>query len=298
MKRVRAGKGYFSGGWITCANPLCGCHIIYDPKKKKIKATGEMKEFHYYHCTNGKKIHKSMKGMNVSEDNMWRQYGKAIDNVSIPDNWVDEIMNALEKAHDKVKEARRREMTTYREALKDLEVREDEIYSDYKNGILDDDGYKRQFENVRKNRHRYTHLLEQAHNAIDGAYLKIARSTLELAKDLKSLWNSKTLLGKRLLLDKLLSNQTLDGQVVHYHYQKPFSAISNMVKVGCWRPQGDLNPCYRRERAMSWTRLDDGDACHLLVHRHTRKEYVFQKFGEPGWDRTIDPQIKSLLLYP
>ena len=27
-----------------------------------------------------------------------------------------------------------------------------------------------------------------------------------------------------------------------------------------WRPQGDLNPCRRRERPVSWTRLDDGDA--------------------------------------
>jgi len=26
-----------------------------------------------------------------------------------------------------------------------------------------------------------------------------------------------------------------------------------------WRPQGDSNPCYRRERAVSWAGLDDGD---------------------------------------
>lgn len=30
-------------------------------------------------------------------------------------------------------------------------------------------------------------------------------------------------------------------------------------KSESWRPQGDSNPCFRRERAVSWTRLDDGD---------------------------------------
>ena len=26
-----------------------------------------------------------------------------------------------------------------------------------------------------------------------------------------------------------------------------------------WRPRRDLNPCYRRERPVSWAELDDGD---------------------------------------
>src|ERR1039458_5051799 len=30
--------------------------------------------------------------------------------------------------------------------------------------------------------------------------------------------------------------------------------------MACWRPRRDLNPCYRRERAVSWAGLDDGDA--------------------------------------
>ncbi len=30
-----------------------------------------------------------------------------------------------------------------------------------------------------------------------------------------------------------------------------------------WRPQRDLNPRYWRERPVSWTRLDDGDAIDI-----------------------------------
>ncbi len=50
-----------------------------------------------------------------------------------------------------------------------------------------------------------------------------------------------------------------------------------------WRPQGDSNPRRRRERAVSWARLDDRDLCI--------------KNGEPGGDRTHDHLIKSQMLY-
>lgn len=38
----------------------------------------------------------------------------------------------------------------------------------------------------------------------------------------------------------------------------PGGRISPMA--GKWRPRRDLNPCRRRERPVSWARLDDGDA--------------------------------------
>ncbi len=37
-----------------------------------------------------------------------------------------------------------------------------------------------------------------------------------------------------------------------------YTPVLNSIYI--WRPQGDLNPCRRRERAVSWARLDDGDA--------------------------------------
>jgi hypothetical protein len=38
------------------------------------------------------------------------------------------------------------------------------------------------------------------------------------------------------------------------------AAISVLAIERIWRPRRDLNPCYRRERPVSWARLDDGDA--------------------------------------
>ena len=60
--------------------------------------------------------------------------------------------------------------------------------------------------------------------------------------------------------------------------KKPF----RKVRKGCffWRPLPDLNRCRRRERAVSWAGLDEGDLD-----------------GEPRWDRTNDHLIKSQVLY-
>jgi hypothetical protein len=54
-----------------------------------------------------------------------------------------------------------------------------------------------------------------------------------------------------------------------------------------WRPQGDSNPCRRRERPVSWTWLDDGDIKSLC-------DFIN---GGPCESRTRDQRIKSPLLY-
>ena len=70
------------------------------------------------------------------------------------------------------------------------------------------------------------------------------------------------------------SNSTWTGGELAPNFRKPFDliAVSNMAYQrkkatfpeendlsNIWRPLPDLNRCRRRERAVSWARLDEGD---------------------------------------
>jgi hypothetical protein len=54
-----------------------------------------------------------------------------------------------------------------------------------------------------------------------------------------------------------------------------------------WRPQGDLNPRRRRERAVSWARLDDGDA------RKNKIPYQINLVSRDG----LEPSTRTLKVY-
>ena len=67
-----------------------------------------------------------------------------------------------------------------------------------------------------------------------------------------------------------------------------------------WRPQPDLNRCCRRERPVSWTWLDDGDAkinFLAIAGALPQKKSDYLLFGGPCENRTHDQRIKSPLLY-
>ncbi len=238
-------EGLFSN-WLKCE---CGCKVTYDPKKKLIKTTGKPKEYRYYRCANGKGKHDRL--IYTKEDQLLEGMGKAVSEITITDDLAKEVAKALNKTHKRVQEARLREIAGYKAALKELENREDEIYDDHRRGLLDESGYRRQIERVRSERERMTDLMSKAQSMIDDAYLVTAKKILELATMAKSLWDSRGREEKRDFLEKILSNRVLDGATVRYKLKKPFRIVSQMASSSTWRPQGDLNPCRRRERAVS-----------------------------------------------
>lgn len=226
-KRKRTHDGALAG-FLHCGE--CGCSITYDPKTKPSGL-----RFDYYRCANGKGAHEKLKYF--AEAVILSRFEPVIDSITLTEAQAKEITDALNSAHHKAQDAKRRQMEGFRAGLKELENGEDELYVDLKRGVLDDEGYKRQLARVRSERLRFTGLLEQAQQAIDGAYLKTAQGTLELATRVKSLWVSRSAEERRAVLEKLLSNPLLDATTVRYDLKKPYRAIVKMARSANLLPE-------------------------------------------------------------
>ena len=250
-KLYRKKTGVFSGGWLKCADPQCGCHITYDPKTKTNRTTGEKHEYHLYRCSNGKRVHATFKGMYVHEEVIWEQFGGAVDSISITEQFASELKDALNQTRQKMIEATKREIEAFKQGLVELEGAEDEAYEDLRKAILDDEGYRRRIKRVREKRSEFTAMMEQKQHAITDAGFETVESTIELAKQAKTLWLSRSPDERREFLEMILSNQVLNGPTLRYTLKKPFAVLAEMSKKDEWRPLRDSNSCLLRERELS-----------------------------------------------
>ena len=74
---------------------------------------------------------------------------------------------------------------------------------------------------------------------------------LELAQMAYDLYLRQSVDEQRKPLDTLLLNCTFNRGTISPTYRKPFDILVQNHEKTNWRPQGDLNPCCRLERAVS-----------------------------------------------
>lgn len=221
----------FGGGWLRCT---CGCHIVFDPKFKTIKATGEKKTFAYYHCTNGKRAHSSLSGMSTTEEHIWQQFERALDAIAISEEIAREIATTLNLTQDKAQQAHKNEIAAFNSALALLDKKQDRIFDLLMDGHLEKQDYQRQLQRLKDERNELTAQLERAQLAVTNACMETAKSVLELAKNAKSLWLSRPALERRSILDEILSNPVLDGKTIRYEMKKPFAILTRMASSQEW----------------------------------------------------------------
>lgn len=238
VKREASEYTALMGGWIRCS---CGCHIVYDPKKKINRKSGESRIYHYYHCTNGKRLHESMAGMNITNDQIWIQLGKAVDDIQIPETLAKDIAEALNQLESKAHDATRRQIDFLRQEEALFQTQEDKLFSMRLNGEIDKETFDVQLNRIRKDRNFVIQQIENLQLSLTSVVMETVQSILELAKNAKSFWNSQPVEEKKKVLEMILSNPVLDGINIQYDLKKPFAILKEMKGNDEWRTRHDSN---------------------------------------------------------
>ncbi len=247
-------------GFLTCSEPLCGCHILYDPKIKKLRTTGEERTYHYYHCSDGKRYHRenNEKQKNIAEDKLLEKFKAPVNEISISVELAKAISKALKKAHEKTLQAHKRNIEGYKTAIKQTEQEEDKAYELFSSSGIDEATYKRQVKVIRTKKRKFEDLLEEGQAFITTKFYETSDRILELANNAESLWNQGTKEEKLNFLKDVLSNQKLNTSVnsldevsIEYDLKKPFKELAKIKKATPksgfftsskeWCPDADLN---------------------------------------------------------
>ena len=231
--------GIFAGGWMTCS--FCGCYVVYDPKERYRKTLGVTRLYKYYRCSNSKKLHKE--GLkNISEDTIFEQLSLALDQITISESLAQELSKSIDKLQSRTNVDVKKQIASCQQALSDLDIEEDALYSDYKKDLLNESSYKRQLSRIQNSRSQNLKLIEDAQMKNSDENLLLAKSIIELSINAKSLWLRRSPVEKKEFLDLILSNVELDGVNVRFKTKKPFDFLRQTAFYKLGTPTGIRTP--------------------------------------------------------
>lgn len=179
-------------------------------------------------------------------------------------------MGASTAESKKQREAQVSSLTQQKQRLED---RLEKMYMDKLDGVISEEEYTRLSKKFRSDLTDLKFKVEQLEGNNEVS-IDNGKRLLELSQKAASLYSAQIPAEKRKLLNSLYSNSTWAGGELTANYRKPFDmiAVSNSDYqrkkatfpeendlFDIWRPLPDLNRCRRRERAVSWAGLDEGD---------------------------------------
>ena len=226
-------KGAHSGVFsylMTCAIEGCGCTIVYDPKTKNNKATGEKRVYHYYHCCDGKRIHKEqkIKQINLSEPQLWELFFEPISAVALSEPFAKQIMDEINRLSETSEEVARKARTKAYERIQCIGKKEDELYDHWMSGLLSKEAYGRHLEKIKLERENLENSLIALENADNRQIEHGAKFLLELCKRAKSAWNKGDSEERLGLVKRVCSNFRVDGASLRYDLRRPFQILAQI----------------------------------------------------------------------
>ncbi|NLA43348.1 recombinase family protein [Candidatus Saccharibacteria bacterium] len=199
-------------GLITCST--CGCRITFERKKGK---------YVYGHCTFKRGKHDSKY---VNQDKITEQINKILLQIQIPDNVYKEVSKVLQETSEKNSHTLKQRITTLESEIKKYQTRKERVYEDYLDGKIPEDLYQRKFQEYDSLAKIKQEDLKRFELSDNDHYLSVSH-LLKLARDIQKLFLKADIDQKRLLINTIGSNFSLDGDLLRWKYKKPFDLMAS-----------------------------------------------------------------------
>ncbi|MDH5533324.1 MAG: recombinase family protein [Candidatus Pacebacteria bacterium] len=223
-----AGLEFAYRGLITCYK--CGCRITPERKKRKLKS-GKYNHHVYYHCTNYHKKHEKVKS--VKESTIDEQFFNIFDNLKVPKEKLEEITRSLKESHKDKNSFFEKELNHLNGEIKRFETRTTTAYDNQLDGYITMEHF---LEIKKKNEDKIHDLREQIAKLelANKEYYMTTSHLVEIGSRSADIFSRSKPLEKRALLNLVLSNVTLDDEILRYTVKFPFNLVLKYAPSSNW----------------------------------------------------------------
>lgn len=220
------GLPYVYRGLINCAD--CGCRITFEKKKNK---------YVYGHCTQYKGNHGAKY---ITEELLTTQLTKVFDSIQIPTIAYEQVSEALRASHDDKKRIRESTLTTIETEIEKYQKRMEKVYEDFLDEKIPETLYQKKFGEFRESQKKLQNNRLNI-ELIEDDYYGTVNHLLSLSKNATSLFKRADIVQKRSLINIVLSNLRLDGDLLLWELKKPFDTMAFCGENANWLRGLDSN---------------------------------------------------------
>ena len=234
-------------GLIRCK--FCGCTITPEKKQKKQK-NGNVHNYYYYHCTNGKKMH-TAPIQYATEKDLNDAMSQILKDFRISEEKLAEVRQALNESHadkNSFYEAKRKELVARR---KQLSNRKQNMYDMLADKCITPQEYN-------ENNARYDDEIadvrrqEQRLDEADKQFYVTAGYLLAIFQYAEKIFEAAEIEEKRQIIGLLLSNLQLDGKRLYFTLKEPFANVLSHANGSLWLGMRDSNPRSRDQNPVPY----------------------------------------------
>lgn len=254
-------------GLIDC--PICGCSVTPDFKKKKQK-NGNVHEYAYYHCTDGKKEH-TCAVKTIREEQITEAIAQFLSMLVIPENKLTKLKQELRSTHDAKNafyESERKKLINKR---KQLSNRKAKTYDAWMDQYITKDDYEDHMARYAEELKEIAAQEERLDNADTNFYVTV-KYLLAIFENAPKLFKQATMEEKRQIIGLLFSNLYFDGEKLTCYLKKPFDELVDSPKGSLWLGRQDSNLRMSGPKPGALP-LGDGPMCYPYYSTYFPKLY-------------------------